>query len=130
MLIRLVGAVEREMVVVVDVVGNAVGVADDVAGEDGDAAGTIGDAACGVGRDGTAADINVVGGEVKVGGAVAVGGAGEFAKAANCSSRYSRSSWQNRASLGGRPDTSTHSRSPPAIKALSTRLRSAADMIT
>ena len=90
MLIRLVGAVEREMVVVVDVVGNAVGVADDVAGEDGDAAGTIGDAACGVGRDGTAADINVVGGEVKVGGAVAVGGAGEFAKAANCSSRYSQ----------------------------------------
>ena len=130
MLIRLVGAVDREVVVVVEVVGSAVGVDDDVAGEDGDAAGTISDACCGVGSGGTAASVNTVGGEVGVGGAAVVSGAGESAKAANCNSKYSRSSWQNRASLGGRSEPSTHSRRPPAINALSTRLRSAADMIT
>ena len=128
-LIRLVGAAEREMVVVVDDVGNAVGVVGDDAGVDGDAAGTVGDAAGEVGEDDMADGTYVVGGADEVGGAVVVGGAGIFAKAANCSSRYSRSSWQNRASLGDRPDTSTHSRSPPAMKALSTGLRSAADVI-
>ena len=48
-LIRLVGAAEREMVVVVDDVGNAVGVVGDDAGVDGDAVGTVGDAAGEVG---------------------------------------------------------------------------------
>ena len=71
-LIRLVGAAEREMVVVVDDVGNAVGVVGDDAGVDGDAAGEVGE-------DDMANSTNVVGGADKVGGAVVVGGAGIFA---------------------------------------------------